>query len=388
MKLNKLLQFGILALFASIGSSCGSESDPDPVFPPSDLQEDISIIDDAAQAFMSKYNVPGLSLAISKNEKLVYVKGYGLADKEANEAVSTETLFRIASISKSITGIAMMKLLDNGQVNMDDKVFGEGAILGTTYGTKPYSSHLQAITLRHLLNHTVGVWTSSANDPMFSNPNMTADELMTWTLDTYPVTSTPGNTYAYSNFGYCILGRVIEKISGKTYENFVKEEILNPIGITQMKIGGNTLAQRKTMESKYYGTSTGGPDPYAYQIARMDAHGGWIASPSELLKLLVYVDGFASKSDVLSVSAIQQMTNEPNLAVRSYYAAGWGVNDANNWWHMGSLPGTSSIWVRANNGYSWAIITNTRTGTETNDLDAMMWNILSKNPVFQDIDQF
>lgn len=387
MKISKFFNLSLLAITLGFSTGCG-EDDPTPVTP-SETQVDIAIVDNAVEEFMTNYDIPGLSLAITKNEKLVYVKGYGYADKEASEKVTRETLFRIASVSKSITGIAFMHLLDEGLINMDDKVFGEGAILGTTFGTNSYNAYLEAVTVRHLLNHTVGAWSNTGFDPMFSNPSMSAEELITWTLDNFPLTTAPGNTYAYSNFGYCILGRIIEKITGENYESYVIDEILSPLGIDNMRIGGNTLADRVTNEAKYYGTQSGGPDPYAYQIKRMDAHGGWIASPAELLRLMVRVDGYSSKSDILSSSAINVMTTEPNLAVRSYYAAGWGVNDANNWWHLGSLPGTTSEWVRANNGYTWAIITNTRSGgNETNDFDALMWNILAQSPAFQDIDQF
>lgn len=387
MKISKFFNLSLLAITLGFSTGCG-EDDPTPVTP-AESQNAIAIVDNAVEEFMIKYDIPGLSLAITKNEKLVYVKGYGYADKEASEKVTRETLFRIASVSKSITGIAFMHLLDEGLINMDDKVFGEGAILGTTFGTNSYNAYLEAVTVRHLLNHTVGAWSNTGFDPMFSNPSMSAEELITWTLDNYPLTEAPGNTFAYSNFGYSILGRVIEKITGERYESYVINEILSPLGIDNMRIGGNTLADRVTNEAKYYGTQSGGPDPYAYQIKRMDAHGGWIASPAELLRLMVRVDGYSSKSDILSSSAINVMTTEPNLAFRSYYGTGWGVNDANNWWHLGSLPGTTSEWVRANNGYTWAIITNTRSGgNETNDFDALMWNILAQSPAFQDIDQF
>ena len=387
MKISIFFNLSLLATTLGFSTGCGKD-DPTPVTP-AGPQNDIAIVDKAVEEFMTHYHIPGLSLAITKNEKLVYVKGYGYADKEAGEKVTRETLFRIASVSKSITGIAFMHLLDEGLINLDNKVFGEGAILETNFGINPYNAYLEAVTVRHLLNHTVGAWSNTGYDPMFSNPTMNVEELITWTLDNYPLTEVPGNTYAYSNFGYCILGRVIEKITGESYETYVIDKILSPLGVNNMRIGGNSLADRVINESKYYGTQSGGLDPYAYQIKRMDAHGGWIASPAELLRLMVRVDGYSSKSDILSTSAINVMTTAPNLAVRSYYGAGWAVNDAHNWWHLGSLPGTTSEWVRANNGYAWAIITNTRSGgNETNDFDALMWNILAQSPAFQDIDQF
>lgn len=374
-------------LLVFVFSSC-KDDDVDPVIPDTG-QQDNEILDNAVASYMSKYNVPSVSLAITKDGKLVYVKAYGEADKEAGTEATISSRFRLASISKSITGIAFMKLLDDGKLNLDDKVFGEGAILGTMYGTKAYNDNLKAITLRNLLNHTVGTWGNDGTDPMFTNPNLDAGELITWTLDNRPVSSAPGKTYQYSNFGYCILGRVIEKLTGKTYEAYVKDEILTPAGVKNMEIGGNTLAERKPNEVKYYGSTTGGTDPYAYQIKRMDAHGGWIASPTDMMRLLVHVDGFASKKDMLSSNAIDEMTKVPSLAVNSYYASGWAVNNADNWWHNGSLPGTNTIWVRTASGYNWAVLTNSRVGgNDLSDLDNLIWSALNAGAKFQDIDQF
>lgn len=381
----------IFSLTASLYACSKGESDePEPKGPkPGTEQQDIAVLDNAVTAYMAKYNVPAVSLAITKGEKLVYVKAYGKADKEAGTDVTPTSRFRIASLSKSITGIAFMKLIDDGKLSLDDKVFGDGALLGTTYGTKPYSDNLKAITVRHLLNHTAGAWVNDGNDPMFSNPALSADQLITWTLDNRPVQRTPGTTYGYSNFGYCVLGRVIEHITGKPYEQYVNDELLTPNGIKDMDIGGNTLAERKTDEVKYYGTAAGGANPYAYQIARMDAHGGWIASPTDLMRLLVHADGFGVKKDIISAAAITTMATAPALASPSGYGAGWSVNSAKHWWHTGSLPGTSAIWVRTSTGYNWAVLTNTRAGgNELGDLDNLVWAAINGGAQWQDIDQF
>lgn len=385
--------FAVFSTTLMLFFACSKGNSPEPQQPdppkPDVEQQDIAIVDNAVAAYMTKYDVPALSLAITKGEKLVYVKAYGKADKEAGEDATTESLFRTASVSKSITGIAFTKLVEEGKLSLDDRVFGEGALLGNTYGTKAYNDHLKAVTVRHLLNHTIGNWGNTANDPMFSNPTLNAEELITWTLDNRVLQVAPGNTYAYSNFGYCVLGRIIEQVTGKGYEQYVKDAILSPLGITKMTVGGNTLADRKAGEVKYYGTAAGGANPYAYQIARMDAHGGWIASAKDLAKLLVHVDGFASKADILTANSITTMTQVPALATASGYALGWSVNNANHWWHTGSLPGTLTLWVRTSTGYNWAVLTNTRAGgNEMNDLDALVWSAINGGAQWQDIDQF
>ncbi|RYG05951.1 MAG: class A beta-lactamase-related serine hydrolase, partial [Chitinophagaceae bacterium] len=336
---------------------------------------------------MTKYNVPGLSLAVTRNGKLIYVKGYGKADQEGNVAVSANSLFRVASVSKPITSVAVLKLLEEGKLKLDDKIFGAGALLGTEYGTQPYSANLQAITLKHLLTHTSGAWKNDANDPMFSNPALSAKDLITWTLNNRPVNTTPGTVYGYSNFGYCLLGRIIEKVSGKSYEDYVKTAVLQPSGITTMSIAGNTKADKKTNEVSYYGQNS--ENPYIYNISRMDAHGGWLASATDLAKLLVRVDGYPTKPDILNTASIQSMTTStPSI---SNYALGWAVNSNNNWWHTGSLPGTYSEVVRSGNGFNWAILINTRANAANfdADFDNVVWSAIGNaNTKWPDKDLF
>lgn len=336
---------------------------------------DIPELDALAQEYMTKYKVPGLQLAITKQGKLVYAQSYGKADVSADEDVKNTSLFRVASVSKPVTGIAVMKLVQEGKLALSDKVFGTGGLLGTAYGN--VNATVASVTVAQLLQHTSGGWGNSVNDPMFLNPQMTADQLITWTLANRPLGSTPGTRYDYSNFGYCVLGRVIEKVSGQTYESYVKSALLQPSGISQMTTGGNQLKDRKPLEVVYYGQAN--ENPYLYNISRMDAHGGWIASATDLLRLMVKADGFNSPPDLLNVQSITQMTTGSNA--NPGYANGWSVNNAGNWWHTGSLPGSTSILVRTSGGYCWAILCNTRvnSGAFNQELDELIWKVVN-NP--------
>lgn len=292
---------------------------------------DIAAFDDPVRSFLATYSVPAASIAVTHGEKLVYLKAYGLQDKEAAQAATVHSLFRLASVSKPLTSIAILKLVEQGKLRFSDTVFGAGGLLGTTYGTQPYGPHVAEIKVEHLLHHTAGGWPNDSSDPMFSHPGMTAAELISWTLDHRPLAHAPGSAYAYSNFGYCVLGRVIERVTGQDYASAVKSLLLQPIGIADMAIAGNTLADRLPNEVKYYGQ--GGEDPYGFDIHRMDSHGGWVATAKDLANVLVHVDGFPVKPDVLSARSIAAMT-APSSA-NAGYACGWLVNSANNWWHIG-----------------------------------------------------
>jgi CubicO group peptidase (beta-lactamase class C family) len=354
------------------------------------LTTDIASIDQTIASFMSTYNVPGLSLAITKNENLVYAKAYGVAatDLNGNIAASTQNLFRIASLSKQITAIAIMKLIDQGKLHLSDKVFGTGNILGTDYGTQPYGSNITNITIDHLLHHTAGGWPNDGSDPMFTNSSMTAGQLISWVLNNRPLTNTPGSNYAYSNFGYCVLGRVVEKITSLPYYDAVKLLVLTPCGVSDMEISGNTLADKIPNEVVYYGQ--GGENPYIYNISRMDSHGGWLASATSLAKILVHVDGFSTKPDILTAASITTMTTASTA--NANYACGWSVNNLNNWWHQGSLPGTATEQARtvSQGNYNFVILTNTRSPNAnfTTDLDNLFWTALSKTNTWPSYDLF
>jgi CubicO group peptidase (beta-lactamase class C family) len=334
---------------------------------------------------MTTYDVPAVSVAITKGEKLVYLKAYGISDKSKGTKAVISDRYRLASCSKQFTSVAIMKLLEQGKIKLTDKVFGDGAILGKTYGTKTYGLHIADITVDELLHHTSGGWGNSVDDPMFSNPTMTTAQLITWTLDNRPLDHVPGSNYDYSNFGYCILGRVIEKITGQTYVEAVKTLVLKPIGITDMTIGGNTLADKQTKEVTYYGQS--GEDPYAYNITRMDSHGGWVATAADLARFLVYIDKFPVRADILTSATLTTMYT--GSTANAAYGCGWAIS-GNNYFHEGSLPGTATEQARLDNGLNFVILTNTRSFKANFDynLDQLFWRAFAKNPTWATEDLF
>jgi CubicO group peptidase (beta-lactamase class C family) len=349
-------------------------------FPPShspDQPDDIErqAIARVATAFMSKFDVPALSVAIAQHGSLVYQYAFGFANRQTHQHATADNLFRIASVTKPITSTAIFSLIERDKLRQHDTVFGPRGILGAKFGRPPYKPWVEDITIDHLLTHTCGGWDNSNDDPMFENPQMDHAQLISWTLDTKPLKHRPGTNYSYSNFGYCVLGRVIEHLTGRPYANFVHEEILAKCGIRDMRISGNTLKQRFPQEVVYYGQH--GENPYDMNVTRMDSHGGWLASPRDLVLFLTHVDGFTSTPNILKPETIKLMTT--GSSVNSGYARGWAVNNAPNWWHNGSLPGTSTIMVRTNSGFCWSALTNTRTTTGPDiglALDNMVWDMV------------
>jgi len=211
---------------------------------------------------------------------------------------------------------------------------------------------------------------------MFRQPSMGLTDLISWAIDTMPVTSPPGQTFAYSNFGYCVLGRVIELVTGQRYADHVRDRILRRCGVDEMIIARNTLGERAAGAVRYVGQH--GESPYTVNVLRMDSHGGWIATPRDLVRFTTHVDGFATTPDMLRADTIARMVTPS--AANMGYAKGWSVNRLNSWWHDGSLPGTQSILVRTASGFCWAALTNTRRPQSDmgRALDELMWQVVQQ----------
>jgi CubicO group peptidase (beta-lactamase class C family) len=360
---------------AAIGCRAQITSDKDRALPPTPAQ--LATIEALATRFMGKYNVPGMSHSVAVLGQLVYERAFGVADKSAHEQLTPSHLFRIASVSKPITSVAIFQMIELGLLKTSDLIFGPAGIFKEDFGETAKHPYLEELRLEHLLTHTGGGWQNDDKDPMFANPQMNHKELISWTIANQPLTNRPGTHFAYSNFGYCLVGRVIEKLSQKSYADHVKSEVLSRCGVTDMRISGNTLSDRAPREVVYYGQSE---NPYDMNVSRMDSHGGWLATASDLVRFATHVDGFATTPNILRPETIAAMTTATDA--EKGYAHGWAVNRVGNWWHSGSLPGTTSIMVRTKSGLCWAALTNTRSlGSAMNgDLDRMMWEIVQSVP--------
>lgn len=351
-------------------------------------------VDSIIQQFMNKWELPGGSFTMAYNRTILYSKGYGLADIVSMEPVTTQSLFRIASCSKPFTAVAIMQLIQHGQLSLNAKVFGAAGILNQPQYQNILDSNVLDITVQNLLEHTGGWDDNYQPDPMFMAveiaewanipPPAMQPTIIQYVLSQMELINYPGTVYAYSNFGFCVLGRVIEKITGLTYETYVRENILIPSVAGTMQQGKNLLSGRYPNEVHYYGcpgeeittsvydTTEIVPWPYGgFNIEAMDSHGDWIASSRDLVNFLLAVH----EDRLINQHSYNVMVTPP--AVNPYYAKGWAVNGPTIF-HQGSLPGTASEIVKAHNGYMWALVFNKRSLNDTiwTDLDNLGWNII------------
>jgi len=341
--------------------------------------EGLDRMDNAFERFMIRWKIRGASLAITRNDSLVYVKGYGFSDSLTHIAPGTK--FRLASVSKLVTAAGIMVLRDRGMLMLDDKVFGPYGILGN----EPYAEVIRDpryydITLEDLLRHTGG-FTTRGGDPMFPSDEYlcrnrfdhypTRDETLRCVLS-HRLYRQPGTEAKYSNFGFLLLSLVIEKVTGQDYESWMQENVLHPCGCIDFHIAGNYLEDRYPGETVYHcqekDTLTrcidGGESLVercygGSNITALSGAGAWVASTAELAKFICSIDGIPEIKDIISAEGIARMTETTDSLT---FGIGWNdISEDGVWSRTGTLSSTSALVKRYGDGECWILVTNTGT---------------------------
>ena len=364
---------------------------------------------------MKKHDVPGGAVSVVKDGRLVYARGFGYADVESRTPVQPDALFRIASVSKPITGAAVMKLVEEGKLRLDDRVAPFIAHLAPAPGAT-VDPRWEQITVRQLLNHTGGWDRNKPNggfDPMFrpaiaaaavGAPAPASAETIIRYMKGMPLDFNPGEKHVYSNFGYAVLGRVVERLSGMPYEEYVRARVLQPVGANRTRLGRTRMRDALAGEVRYYlpgepglgltaplvpsvfpGEGTAPINYGGFYVEAMDSHGGWVSSSVDLLRFLAGVDGRADRPDILGAGLVAEMTGSGPVVCAGgacHYAGGWLVRPTQGdatWSHGGSLPGTTSMLVRTYHNFSLVGVFNARSPTANleAELYAALWNALA-----------
>jgi len=327
------------------------------------VKKGIKQLDDLVYSFMRSFSIPGISVSVMKGTDIIYSEGFGFADVDAKEKVTPDHLFRLASISKTFTSVLAMTLVDKGLLDIDSRVFGGGGLLNDEF---PGVTGLKArVTVRNFLQHTSG-WRSDPLDPCFDAPysSKTVNEQIQYMLSCSQFTS-PGVTHSYYNLGFSIVGKIIEKITGKTYEEYL-EEVLAEAGITDIHIGKKDRIDKRPNECVFYGQS--GYTGYSANMSVVAAAGGVIASTNQLMQYITHIDGKPEIPDIISASARTLMLT-PSTAT-SAYGCGWRMNHSlfpQGYYHTGNLAGVATMYCMNLKGeYSAAILCNSRSYASLN----------------------
>ncbi|HWD79110.1 MAG TPA: serine hydrolase domain-containing protein [Kribbella sp.] len=350
--------------------------------------------DNQMKAFMQARGITGGQVAVTYKGRLVLARGYSTSTALT---VQPTSLFRIASLSKSITAAAIVKLVQDGKVSLSTPVANIIDIVPATGLTR--DARWSKITLWKVLQHLGGWDRDVSGDPEWKDATISRTLGVPMELHTSDVIKyvagqkldfDPGTKYAYSNFGYTLAGRVIEKVSGLSYESYVKQKLLAPLKINRMALGYSIAKHsgETSYESQYSGptvldmTGKTVPAPYGtFSMRIQDANGGWIASAPDLVR---WAKMFDAPSSVLNSTSLGHVWAKPSIGVNAdgwYYGLGWQIRPVTggtgrNTWHTGSMPGTYTLLVRTYNGMSWAALFNRRddaSGKSYGDIDAALW---------------
>ena len=359
----------------------------------------VAAFDKAVMRMMRKWNVPGVGLAIAKDGKLILARGYGFQDFETRTPMLPDTQVLIGSVSKVITSLAVLRLRDQGRLDLDTKFMD----ILSEYRVPPGGDvRLRDITIRHLLEHAGG-WdrpliNDFTNQPLsiaktlgVSTP-VTCADVVRYTM-TQRLDFSPGTRQVYSSAGFCILGRVIEKVAGQSYESYVREQVLAPAGVHAMSIGRPHLSGRLPNEAKYYAFTSAPlvdslfsgegkvPLPYCCDPIAYEGAGAWVGSAVDLTRIMTELDGSRVKNFLSTDSKTQMLANNhlPHILHADEAAGSWwglGINvgpDPDRYGHAGIMAGSRTLLVHDERGYVMAIVANT-SPLDTTGFSAAMVN--------------
>ena len=337
-------------------------------------------LDKKISKYLWNWHIKGASLAITRNDSLVYAKGYGWADEELNIQMEAGHIMRVASVSKLITAVGIMVLHDQGKIDIKGKVFGEGGILDDPFFNEltKCDSRYEKITTEHIMRHQGGFY----RDPLFSSIDVqkqmgldnppTKEDYFKLVLG-HRLRANPGERNSYSNFGYMLLSEIIERVSGQPYEEFIKENVLKPAGCYDMHIGHTYYAEKRENEVRYYTHEGDGKYVADYKtpgdtvercyggtnLPILSGAGAWCGSPVELARFVASIDGQDEVPDIISAESLAMMTEYKD---ENTYSFGWNdTHPKKGWNRTGTLAGTSALIRRYPDGECWILVTNTST---------------------------
>ena len=342
--------------------------------------EELEGLDKKISRYLRDWHLKGASLAIVRNDSLVYARGYGWADQELEIEMQPGHIMRVASVSKLITATGIMVLQDQGKLTIKDKVFGPDGVLNDEYFNELTlcDPRYYDMTIEDIMRHRSGFM----SDQLFRSKEVqtymglenppTKEDFFTLIFRN-KLRRAPGTHSSYSNFGYLVLSEIIERVSGMPYEEFMKEHVMKPAGCYDMHIGGVYYTDKRDNEVRYY--TQEGPGKYApdfnnpqdtvescygkNNIPLLSGAGAWCSSTIELARLIASIDGNDHVKDIISDESFRQMTRETD---DSTFGLGWNyTHPVKGWSRTGTLDGTSALIRYYPNGECWIMVTNTGT---------------------------
>ena len=327
------------------------------------------LIDDLIHQFQLKWGSPAISLAVGSGGNIIYKNAFGNTSAYSDEKVTTNHRFRVASVSKIFTSIAINKLIEDGALQHETLVFGENEIIDLDNENQ---ANLSDITVGHLLTHTSGLSGRIFSAEPMHDMNSYIKQIIE--SNQYGRNFEPGAKYEYSNLGYVVLSQILQTITGKDYEQWVEKHIFSPIGITGIEGASssarlfNTTTNDWEVEYSYgsvdnsNGTFWENCDDTCLSLDRAIGASGWIARPEDLIRIMFHLEG-SLEPNLLNPNPLCPNFFETPCTNKDFTAV-----------FAGYMPGTTAV-VKKDGEMIGVIVTNTREG-EFNEVDGYHNDIL------------
>lgn len=312
-------------------------------------------VDEAVRAAMDAQKIPGLSLAVVKDGRVVRMRGYGFADLEGRVPARPDTLYQIGSVTKCFTAAAVLLLAQDGLLRLDDP-------LGRLLPEAPAA--WRGVTVRQLLNHTAGV-PGDTETPQV-RAMLTPDFQPMRVLEAHRDASlefAPGSRWSYSNNGYYLLGLVVEKVSGKGYDAFLAERLFRPLGMASTRLN-DLRAVLPRRASGYLHDAAGIVNAESVHPGLPYAAGALVSDVRDLARWEIAL----SRGEALRPESVRAMWTPTSLpdGTTHPYGLGWMSETVGGRWrvyHTGGIPGFSSIHLRyPDQGVAVVVLCNQLTG--------------------------
>jgi len=285
-------------------------------------------VDDYVNSEMNRQHVPGVSIVVLRNAKVIKLKGYGLANIELNVPASPETIYKIGSLSKQFIATGIMLLIEDGKLSLDDHV--SQFLEGTPDSWKP-------ITIRHLLTHTSGIVREA---PGFDPLKIQSDVDVIKTAYPLPLRFAPGDKWEYCNVGYFTLAEIIHKVSGKPWPDFLNERVFAPLSMRATRT--TTMTDLVPNRANGYYWENGKQQNSSIYFA-LRPSGAFLSNVIDLARwdAALYTDKILKKSSLDQMWTAVKLNNGTTYP----YGFGWSVDTVaghRQFHHGGSLPGFRS----------------------------------------------
>ncbi|MCJ8173436.1 cyclic peptide export ABC transporter [Clostridium botulinum] len=288
---------------------------------------------------MKESSIPGLSVTIVKDDKTIYQKGFGYSDVDGKKPVTSQSLFEIGSNSKAFTALGILSLEKSGQIKLNDVVTKYIPWLKAKYKGKETS-----ITVEQLLYHTSGIPFKTIDKVPVANKDNALEETVKTLVD-IDLDSEPGKKFQYATINYDVLGLIIEKVTGKTYENYIEETVLKPMGLNNTYLFKNETINEQMASGYKIGFLK--PQLYEAPIYRGNKPAGYIISGGEDMAKWLKIQ-MGTMKELKFHKDIIKKSQEASRAISAigddvFYAGGWFVYPKGEISHGGNNPNYSSF---------------------------------------------